>query len=150
MGAAVHSPNMQRRRWDCSCNPHLQTAAPARKIRHPLIPAANFLLKNLALFHISDQQSLSDCKLPGARNILIEGPVEGRFGAFFFPLVNTVEIQGLFHFKCMCNSPGRSTRPEQEWAFICKLLVLATLQNVFPRMYFTLIITAWWVYIKSL
>lgn len=100
MGAAVQSSNLRCRRQDCSCSPHLQTAALARKIRHQLILAANFLLKNLALFHSKDRQCLSDCKLPSARNVFIEGPMEGRVWGFF-PLVNT-EIRGLFHFKCMC------------------------------------------------
>lgn len=83
--AAIHHPHLPCRRQDCSCGPHLQTAAPAGKIRHQSILAANFLFKNLTLFHIKDWQFMSACKPPGARNVFIEGLMEGRVCSFFSP-----------------------------------------------------------------
>lgn len=73
------------------------------------------------------------------------------FGFFFFFATSKHRDTGIVSFQMHVQIlQGAARGPEQERGFICKLLVLATPQNVFPQMYFTLIITAWWVYIKSL
>lgn len=76
--------------------------------------------------------------------------MEGRGLGFFFTTSkhrDTGIVSFQMHVQIL---QGAARGPEQEWGFICKLLVLATPRNVFPQMYFTLIITAWWVYIRSL